>query len=378
MANRPLVAYLSASPVPSTQANGVHVMCMAEAFAQEGYETELIARLWGELPGVTDFFAFYGVEPLFRVTRLRRLRGLNALYARKAAALVRKMRPAVVYGRDLHGVSLCARNGFPVVLESHEPMDGLWARARLAALVKSGRLRRVVVISEALKTLVLEAHGSLLDEELVTVAHDGVDLERFEGMPKRSAAREELGLPGDAFVAGYFGHLYRGRGAELILSIAERLPEMVFLLVGGRPEEVAQFRSKAKKLANVRVIGHVPRGKLFPYWGACDALLMPYQRRVSVSGGGDTSAWMSPMKMFEYMACARSIVSSDLPVLREVLAHEKNALLVEPDSPEAWAVALGQFREDAELARRIADRARRDAEAYSWRARVRRVMEDIL
>jgi glycosyltransferase involved in cell wall biosynthesis len=105
---------------------------------------------------------------------------------------------------------------------------------------------------------------------------------------------------------------------------------------------------------------------------------MPYQRRVSVSGGGDTSAWMSPMKMFEYMACRRPIVSSDLPVLREVLAHERNALLAEPGSVDAWVAAVERLRGDPELSRALAARAREDVTAYSWRARARRVTDGVL
>jgi len=372
------VAYISSSPIPSTQANSVHVMCMAEALVQEGYRAELIARLSGELPGVDDYFAFYGIEPVFGLTRLRRVRGLNALYARKAAAFVRKLKPDVVYGRDLHAVGLCARDGFPVVLESHGPMPGLWARARLGRLAASGRLRRVVVISEALKALVLEKHGSLLAEELVTVAHDGVDLERFADLPGKSAARAEVGLESEGFVAGYFGHLYAGRGVEILLAAARRIPEMTFLLVGGRPEDVVALRNRAGDLGNVRVTGHVPRGRLRPYWSACDALLMPYQRKVAVKGGGDTSAWMSPMKMFEYMACCRAIVSSDLPVLREVLGDGRSSLLVAPESVDAWVGALERLRTNPDLADRLASRAREDAEDYSWRARVRCVMDGIL
>ena len=41
------------------------------------------------------------------------------------------------------------------------------------------------------------------------------------------------------------------------------------------------------------------------------------------------------MKMFEYMAAGRAILSSDLPVLREVL-NEENAILLPPDEPAAW------------------------------------------
>ena len=73
----------------------------------------------------------------------------------------------------------------------------------------------------------------------------------------------------------------------------------------------------------------------------CDVLLMPYQRKVSIGDhSADTSRWMSPMKMFEYMAAKKPFISSDLDVLREVLTDEVNALLVDPENVKAWDKAL--------------------------------------
>ena len=77
---------------------------------------------------------------------------------------------------------------------------------------------------------------------------------------------------------------------------------------------------------------------------ACDVLLMPYQRSVSIGvAGHDTARWMSPMKMFEYLASGTPVISSDLPVLREVLADGRNALLAAPDDPGAWLAALDRL-----------------------------------
>jgi hypothetical protein len=66
---------------------------------------------------------------------------------------------------------------------------------------------------------------------------------------------------------------------------------------------------------------------------------MPYERSVAVSGGGDTADVCSPMKMFDYMAAGRAIISSDLPVLQEVL-NEQNAVFCSPDAPDQWEQAL--------------------------------------
>lgn len=81
------------------------------------------------------------------------------------------------------------------------------------------------------------------------------------------------------------------------------------------------------------------------------------------------------MKMFEYMAAGKAIVSSDLPVLREVLTHERNALLVPPDDVDAWATAVKRLIDDPELRRRLGETARADLLAhYTWEARAKKVL----
>lgn len=101
---------------------------------------------------------------------------------------------------------------------------------------------------------------------------------------------------------------------------------------------------------------------------AADVLLMPYQTRVSIGvGEHDTAQWMSPMKMFEYLASGVPIISSDLPVLREVLEHGRNALLVAPDRPDLWVAALDRLVADPELARRLGEAGHTDYLArHTW------------
>ena len=60
-----------------------------------------------------------------------------------------------------------------------------------------------------------------------------------------------------------------------------------------------------------------------------DVLLMPYTKEATFSGNyGNIINFMSPMKMFDYLASGKLIISSDIPVLREILKHQYNAILI--------------------------------------------------
>lgn len=373
------VAYISGAAIPSYTANSIHVMKMCQAILQEGHHVTLFAprgRAERSLSSV-DLWRHYGIESRFPVIWLPAPGRLGHLiYAVLATHRCRSMGVELVFARHLSAAAIGARCGLPVVFEMHEIPSSLSGRLQLRLLLGSKHLKRVVVITEALKGLLLSAYPARLAAERVLVAPDGVDLERFRNLPSSLDARRRLGLRAEGIIAGYVGHLYRGRGIGLILELAQCFPDVLFLLVGGCPADVEFWRQKANglELPNVLFSGFVPNRDVPLYLAACDILLMPYERSVSVSGGGDTAKWMSPMKMFEYMASGRLIIASDLPVLREVL-DGSNALFAAPGDVKAWAEALDRAAADDALRAQLSARAREDARRYTWRRRAARCLD---
>ncbi|MCB2226140.1 MAG: glycosyltransferase family 4 protein [Desulfarculaceae bacterium] len=361
------LVYLSDALLPSRMANSVHVMKMCAAFAGLGHEVTLIAvDNRAAEPGVGDLFAHYGVPPSFRLAALPfpRVKGGWALYAWRAARLALGLRPDLLYGRYLRGLYFASLMGARPAYESHLPPEGLdrLTRAMFRRLERRQALRLLVVISEALAALAREQGATTP----ILAAHDGADL------PEDDAPVEAL--EGE-FPVGYFGNLYPGRGVELIVETARLTPWASFHLVGGQdPALLERLRREAP--ANLILHGFVPPARALAMQRGCKALLMPYQQRVSVPGQIETSRWMSPLKMFEYMASGAAIVSSHLPVLGEVLADGVNALLVPPADASAWSAALCRLRDESGLARALAARAREDLAAnYTWTRRARRIMD---
>jgi glycosyltransferase involved in cell wall biosynthesis len=145
------------------------------------------------------------------------------------------------------------------------------------------------------------------------------------------------------------------------------------VFVGGTEADIAHWQAEAHT-PNVHFAGFVPNHELPTYLAASDVLLMPYQRQVAVYGGvGDSSAYMCPMKMFEYMATERLIISSDLPVLHDTL-NASNAVLCDPEDVDAWETALRRAMDDPAWAAGVARKARRDVEAHTWQLRARRIL----
>ena len=134
-------------------------------------------------------------------------------------------------------------------------------------------------------------------------------------------------------------------------------------------------------MTNVMMTGFVKHEAIPSYQAAADVLLMPYSRSIEASSGQDIAEVINPMKMFEYMAAGRGIVSADLPSIREVL-NEGNAVLVEPveEGNREWGMGNWKAAIESLLAdepRRLAlgAQARKDVEQLTWVKREERVME---
>jgi glycosyltransferase involved in cell wall biosynthesis len=233
----------------------------------------------------------------------------------------------------------------------------------------------MTVTTRALRKALERSTDLGFENEAVIVAPNGVDLERYENLSDPSNARRQLNLK-DALTVGFTGHIYPGRGADLLFELAKQMPQVNFLWVGGTPDLVSYWQSRLSdsQLKNVTMTGFIEHGRIPLYQAASDILLMPYGRSISASSGQDIAEVINPMKMFEYMASGRAIASADLPVIREVL-NEKNAVFCEPGNVNEWRSVIESLLADEKRRTALGVQARKDVERYTWAERARRILE---
>ena len=84
--------------------------------------------------------------------------------------------------------------------------------------------------------------------------------------------------------------------------------------------------------------------------------------------------FFSSMKMYEYMAARRPIVTSDLPVIHEFL-DAGSALFCPPEDTDAWAAAIQRLLQSPQDAASLAANAWQQVQPFSWTARAERALE---
>jgi glycosyltransferase involved in cell wall biosynthesis len=366
------ITCISAARIPSDTANSIQVMKVCQALAQLGHEVVLF------VPGPQE----KGLEPL----ALQKHYGLHTLFSIEwlpvrsrrffpwvAVRRARRIDADLLYVWPIQAAALGRMyKRLPVLLEMHDLPSGSFGPVWFWLFKRQKGPRRVLPITQALRKMLEKRYGGWKEAELV-IAPDGVDLERYAALPDPSIARQNMKLPPVPTVV-CTGHLYAGRGVDLFLGLAERLPQVAFVWAGGRTADVERMRQKAQGLANVLFTGFLPQESMPMLQAAADVLLMPYQESVATSSGGNTAAFCSPMKMFEYMAAGRAILSSDLPVLHEVL-DESTAVFCPPDDLNAWVNALIGLLSDEGRRQKLGEAARAGVEKYTWLERARKCLQ---
>ncbi len=360
------IVCISAAQIPSDTANSIQVMKVCQAFMQLGHNVTLLVP-GNQSPNMDNqqLLEHYGLEKLFPILWLP-LHNRH-LFPWKAVWRARRLGVDLIYAWPLQSAVLGLVVGIPAILELHDFPAGrvgpLWL---WLFRILPGR-KRLLPITGALRRLLR------LPEGQTVIAPDGVDLERYASLPEPEPARRRLGLPAAPTVL-CTGHLYEGRGTDLFLGLAKKFPQASFVWVGGRPVDVEDWRQRAAGMVNVTFTGFVPNERIPLYQSAADVLLMPYQRTVATSSGGNTAEICSPMKMFEYMAAGRAILSSDLPVLHEVMDGNM-AIFCPTEDARAWESTLGELLNDKNWRKALGQHARLAVEQYSWVNRAQRVLE---
>ena len=337
------ILYLSGASFKNPTAQLIHVLKMSSALC-EFYEVDLFVFNKNKDTNLSSYSLVS--EPNIISFNIKKISvSLQLIYALFKQLL--KFRYKAIITRNVVVAFICSILNIKFVYETHDAFRGTLKNIFESRVFKSKSLIKFVVIS---KRLAMD-YKDLFDC-YPEVCHDAADI-FSPAIPIRNEVKKVF----------YVGSLYRGRGIEIIQKLAMQNKDLDFHIYGGK---------KSYSEQNMHYHGFASQIEIQEAVSNADILLMPYQTKLETANGGiDTARWMSPMKMFEYMSFGVPIISSDLPVLREVL-NSQNSVLVEPSNVKNWNDALVNLRNNRSLRSKIATNAKKDHKNhYTWSQRAK-------
>jgi glycosyltransferase involved in cell wall biosynthesis len=220
---------------------------------------------------------------------------------------------------------------------------------------------RVICISEVLKGFMMR-YGAPASN--IHVVPNGVDIQAFEPSLPDPELRERFNLD-QRLVIGYVGSFQFLADLKEFVSMAVKVceahPQVVFLFVGqGELDEQMRLAFIASNLGE-RVIftGAIPHQEVPRYLSTMDVTLCPYR--------SDYLFYGSSMKLLEYMAAGKVVVTSPLGQIKELVLEGYNGMFYDPDDLATLGPKLSSLIDAPDLRQLLGSNARRTIEqGWTW------------
>lgn len=311
--------------------------------------------------------------------------------AKKMVAACKDVRCDIYHAHEYDGgyigASLKVLTGRKVIYDVHDEVPALKAE-----LKKNPKLEKLYdpierQVIKAMDGIVLaedsyrERYDKLHKQTVVIHNYPMLELFRCSTLDSNSVLKPPLKETADRlmdkFVVGYVGGLSIRRGLEVMLEAMNELKgdnNICLLLIGDldRDPDRKLFKEKIDEYAlkdRVVVTGWVEYRNMPSYLELMDVglvLVQPLRRLMGIT----------PTKLFEYMACGKPVIGSNLPGIEKIITETHAGLLIEHDDSGSLAEAVRKLHDSAELCRKMGNdgyNAVRDK--YNWEMEGKKLVE---
>ena len=230
---------------------------------------------------------------------------------------------------------------------------------------------KIVTVTDNLRNYLVREYS--LSPSKIQVIPNGTNVDIFHPMDKKRS-REKLDIPLESTVLCFVGSLRPWHGVENIIEILpeliNRIPDLRLMVVGDGPL-MKTLKQQVKALSiGQRVIftGKIRREKVPLYINNSDICVAPFDsERNKVTG-------LSPLKVFDYMACGKPIIATDVGGLGKLIEKYSVGIVISPGNPVELAEAILHLTSDKELQEKLGRAGREIAVGkFSWQEISRKV-----
>ncbi len=239
------------------------------------------------------------------------------------------------------------------------------ARFKLFILKKALRFSdKIIAVTPGIKTNLEKVYN--IPEEKIVVVSNGANTSLFKPL-EQETCRKMLGLNLEIPYICFVGNLAPWQGVEYLVKAApyilSKFPECRFLIVGDGVMKDNLFKLSRELGVEDRFIftGVIAYDRVPLYINASDTCTAPFIFARNAKIG------LSPLKLYEYMACGKPVVASNISGVSDVLEASGGGIIVLPENPEALAEGILKLLENPGLRTKLGSKGLSYVtEHYSW------------
>jgi glycosyltransferase involved in cell wall biosynthesis len=365
-----VLAYISFDIVPAPKGAATHIEAFTKALADAFGAIELVTAGTGLAPSprIERWPGVFHTElPAAGVSLIDRV----LCFRRFLAFWLSEQRPEVVQFRStFEGVPLLKLNPRPRLIFEVNGLPSIELKYRYPRVADDRELIAKLIAQER---ACLCAADRIVTPSAVTArflaASRGADASRIRVIPNGVWPRDRVAPGADGINLLYFGTLSSWQGVDLavraLAEVQQHAPARMTVLGTGntsKREMLAELAAKLGVAQDLDVLPPVDRLEVGAHLERSFAVVAPL-----AINDRNVRQGCCPLKILEGMAAGVPVITSDLPVTREIGQHDVHLLLVKPGSVDQVARAVLRLDADRDLWRRISEAGRAHALAnYTW------------
>jgi len=357
--DRITIYYVAELNLPSRSAYSIHVMKMCEAFAKK----KIVKLFLISCQNQNIIKNNYNIKNDFNIFAIfKKEKKLNffTFFIYTLKILIKKLDKNYIFiSRSIIFALIASILSKKVILELHHEITGfskiLYFICKYLGLLKN---LNYIFLNNQLNKIYNVSNNKFI------VLDDAVDIDDFNINKKNKYKNTCV----------YIGSFFEGKGIEQIFRLAKYNNKINFHIYG----EKKFLKKNVPLIKNIKIFNYVNYKEIPKVLANYEIALMPYQKKVKGRTSINIEKYMSPLKMFDYLASKMVIIASDMKIYKHILKNNYNCMLVEVNNDKKWSEVIKKILKNTYKKKLIMKNAYKTAINYTWEKRCKKIIDNFI
>ena len=212
--------------------------------------------------------------------------------------------------------------------------------------------------------------GDFLKPERDKIVHNGTDISKFRPLAGRERLREKYKYPKGQFIVGYIGTLDFHKKVDLLLHSLQKVGDKgIILVIIGNGPAMSSLKAMSKSL-------NIDDKVIFKGW-IDHELMNEHLNCFDLAIHHHANEYMSPLKIFEYLATGLPVIAPNIPAVKEILQDEVEVILTQPTVESITKNILSMYYDERKRRLIASNGSNKIRENFTWINYTKNIVETI-